>query len=847
MKTALAIVGTAVSAALLLRSLRNGRAPAVVRQVFDAARGVLQLAAVVAVVVITGVRSPLPLLLIAVGVGLATGALIGSTLQLEVRERRIFARRSIVGATVWGAGLVVAQLAGIADRAGAFRVGQAISWFGLAVAIGTFAGRSPRLGELRQRIALGTVAGGALLVALTAAAYPPRPTTAAAGAPAGSGESRWVLDEVVTGAMDGFTTFTHTPGSITAEVSVDGYRASFTAGYEPLPAAELFQGDEVVIEVKASATVQGTVQQYSTLDVIQIGIDGWSGAAVGVNVSCTDPIGDEPLYCTGPDSNQGTFTWEVPAAGSGSQFAIGIGVLNCSCEIVWVYEPTTAPQTDNSTSGDPGGDTGGDSDAPAAPADTDTDGDSSSDTDDNDEDVADDEEISEDEALGSAIAVVLISILIGLIDVAEIPPGPSGPPKSRTLPPPPPDPAYIEAMADQADQWALDTIVAGIDYEAVTDEIHAIRERARRGQSQPGDAELLRAMRDALFAIRERELAGETASWEQNAAVLGAIETVMGIEMEFGKAAAGTFGPTSATLYAGFVETLSNRDKGLANALGHGAVGGASALVGSRTAPSMDKLRGAMDLVRAGGRNAAESAAEDLGHQLVDSGGDVTKIDPTRTAGSAVTGFVTGAGARAVTPQVRADLPTPGRSGDLPAPAPRPRTGDLAPPTPTRGVDLPPPRPAGPPTPPRLDNDPPYTPPPIDTTPAPVDVYEPPTRPVANGLPQTDMAPADLFPDAPELPPRIVLHQDAAGNFLDPGGNPLYRMTPQGPQDMDGNQISRIIFDGKQRPIGYELADGTQVISNAEYDPGAFGTVSGPAAPPIDPDALPPTGQQPRR
>lgn len=838
MKTALAIVATAVSAALLLRSLRRGRAPAVVRQVFDAARGVVQLAAVVAIVVITGVRSPLPLLLIAVGVGLATGAFIGSTLQLELRERRVFARRSIVGAAVWGGGLMVAQLAGIADRAGVFRVGQAISWFGLAVAIGTFAGRSSRLGELRQRVALGTVAGGALLVAFTAAAYPPRTTDAAAGAPAGSGESRWVLDEVTTGAMDGFTTFAHTPGSITAEISVDGYRASFTASYSPLPAAELFAGDQVVIEVTASATVQGTAQQYSTLDVIQIGIDGWTGAAVGVNVSCTDPIGEEPLYCTGPDSNQGTFTWEVPAAGSGSQFAVGIGVLNCSCEIVWLYEPTTAPQIG----------IGGDTDTPLPPAGTDTDSsnDSSSDTD--NEAVADDEEISEDEALGSAIAIVLISILIGLIDVAEIPPGPTAPPKSRTLPPPPPDPAYIEAMADQADEWALDSIVAGIDYEGVTDQIHEIRERARRGQSQAGDAELLRAIRDALFAIRTRELAGTTATEEQNAAVLGAIEFVMGIEMEFGKAAAGTFGPTSATLYAGLVETIANRDKGMAKALGHGAVGGASALVGSRAAPSLDKLRGAMGLVRAGGRNAAESAAEDLGHQLVDSGGDVTKIDPTRTATSAVTGFVTGAGGDALAPHVRGNLPTPGRSGDLPTATPRPRTGDLPPPAPTRGADLPRPRPAGPPDPPRLHNDPPYTPPPpVDTTPAPVDVFDPPTRPVASGLPQTDMAPTDMFPDAPELPPRIVMRQDADGNFLDPGGNPLYRMTPQGPQDLDGNQISRVIFDGNRRPIGYELADGTQVITNAEYDPGAFGTVSGPAAPPPDPDALPPTGQQPRR
>jgi hypothetical protein len=104
-------------------------------------------------------------------------------------------------------------------------------------------------------------------------------------------------------------------------------------------------------------------------------------------------------------------------------------------------------------------------------------------------------------------------------------------------------------------------------------------------------------------------------------------------------------------------------------------------------------------------------------------------------------------------------------------------------------------------------------------------------------------APADLFPDAPELGTMPRWPRDTAGTFLDPGGNRLFTMSPQGPRDLEGNAITRVIVDGGNRPIGYERADGVQVISTAHYDPGAFDTLGGRSP---DPGELPPTGRQPR-
>lgn len=55
-------------------------------------------------------------------------------------------------------------MAGLAAKTGVFRVGQAISWFGVAAAIGTFAGRRRPLQQARAALPKTVAVGGLLLI-----------------------------------------------------------------------------------------------------------------------------------------------------------------------------------------------------------------------------------------------------------------------------------------------------------------------------------------------------------------------------------------------------------------------------------------------------------------------------------------------------------------------------------------------------------------------------------------------------------------------------------------------------------------------------------------------------------
>ena len=90
--------------------------------------------------------------------------------------------------------------------------------------------------------------------------------------------------------------------------------------------------------------------------------------------------------------------------------------------------------------------------------------------------------------------------------------------------------------------------------------------------------------------------------------------------MEFGKAAASTFGPTSAAIYAGFVEgplptaTKAPRPRSAtvrSVARQRGLAHPRAAAIGQLTTrgPCCAPVR----------RNAVQNAAEDVGHQMVDS------------------------------------------------------------------------------------------------------------------------------------------------------------------------------------------------------------------------------------
>ena len=262
-RLAIAFGGIVISAALLIRSLRRARHPMVVRELFDAARHRLAMAAVVAVVVITGVRAPTPVLALSLVAGLLFGLVTGSSMLLEPRDRRIYATRSVVGAAIWGAGLVSAQCAGLADRTGLFRVGQAVSWFGVATAVGTFGGRRRPLKQARA--ALPTMVGVAALLLIVGALAMGAVSSRAlrrrqsdAGLVAAHRDARGGHDR-----PRRFTSFSHFPGVDRSERRHRGIRVgSFSATY-PDFRLELQPGTQLSIPVEVSGNASGIIQRYT--------------------------------------------------------------------------------------------------------------------------------------------------------------------------------------------------------------------------------------------------------------------------------------------------------------------------------------------------------------------------------------------------------------------------------------------------------------------------------------------------------------------------------------------------------------------------------------------------------
>lgn len=783
MRTALASLGIAISAALLFRSLRRARHPMVVRELFDGVRHFLQLGAVVAVVVITGVRVPVPLLALALVAGLVVGVVVGTSLQLEPREQRIFATRSVVGASVWGAGLIATQIAGLAAKTGVFQVGQAISWFGVATAIGTFGGRRRPLQQARAALPKA-VAVGALLLIVGAIAMGSASETRTAEARPTMTPGWWQLTSMYEEDMTtaAFTSISHFPGAIEASVDIEGFGSSFSATYGPYP-FELQPGVPLSFPVEVSGNASGIIQRYTSMAVIQLTDAGWNGISVGVEANCVDPIGDAPVSCTPPATVPGVFTYDIPALTPGTTLWIGVGVLGCECGI-WALYTDTSAVVDTAVPDTGVADTAVFDTAPSV-----TDGlpplGGSSDDDyyDDHRGPPDDEDVSDDEALQTSIAVVGIISLIGLVDLAERrggKPGDGRDPGGSGEPPLPPDgpsaSARADALADQAIRFAQDATGPLVNYDAVYDQIRELQERINSGHARPGDMETLTALRDALWAIGQAERDGTISAAAREAALLAALENVMAVEMEFGKAAAGTFGPTSASIYAGFVESVANRDKGAAAALGHGAVGGVAAWIGTPSGSAIGQLTNTWSVLRAGGGNAMQNAGEDLGHQMVDAGGDTSQIDLSRTGGSALVGFVTGGGGHIVRPGVHVE------DANWNSPTTHTRATPLDPPPRLPGAE-----------PPRV---------------APADQPSWPSRP-----------PTNVAPDAVDVVPSIdSWPRDAAGRILDPGGNHLMTHTPSGLQAPDGTPISAVITDRSGRPIGYQTPDGRQVLS-VEPDP----------------------------
>lgn len=122
-------------------SLWKGLRRARLRPLFDITRVVIQSAIAVAVPVLTNVVSPAYMVLGPALVGLALGLLQGQRLKVEIDQARLYATRSMVGFMIWGAGLVLMQGAGLANRSGLVEIGQAVTWLSIGISVGLILGR----------------------------------------------------------------------------------------------------------------------------------------------------------------------------------------------------------------------------------------------------------------------------------------------------------------------------------------------------------------------------------------------------------------------------------------------------------------------------------------------------------------------------------------------------------------------------------------------------------------------------------------------------------------------------------------------------------------------------------
>lgn len=156
------VTSVVLSVLSLSFALSKARALLPLRPVFDYARLALQTVAVLAMASLSGVSTAPTLLLGAALLGGGLGYFQGASIEVSVDAGRVWLRRSLVGVAIWGGGLVLMQVAGLANRAGVVRLGQAIAWFSIGLTVGLLIGRQPRVGAAIRT--LGTGAAAALLV-----------------------------------------------------------------------------------------------------------------------------------------------------------------------------------------------------------------------------------------------------------------------------------------------------------------------------------------------------------------------------------------------------------------------------------------------------------------------------------------------------------------------------------------------------------------------------------------------------------------------------------------------------------------------------------------------------------
>jgi hypothetical protein len=169
----------ALSGGLLVLAVVSVRKEQRVRPGFDLLRLGISLTTTALMARFLGVETSEGLM----GLGLLLGILFGlwEGLHLKVRflGSRAFARRTLLGIVAWGAGVLVVQLAGVADRVGMADLGLSLSFVGVGQIVGLLTGRwEVVLGS--RRAGLGGAAAAVLGVLLGMGLLAPPPARAQA-------------------------------------------------------------------------------------------------------------------------------------------------------------------------------------------------------------------------------------------------------------------------------------------------------------------------------------------------------------------------------------------------------------------------------------------------------------------------------------------------------------------------------------------------------------------------------------------------------------------------------------------------------------------------------------------
>ncbi|MEO1058163.1 MAG: hypothetical protein AAFY28_14730, partial [Actinomycetota bacterium] len=350
MRTAFTTLALLVSIAGVALTFIRIRKPMKVRPNFDLIRIAIALVTIVVITAVSSIGTAPAIAVVSTALGLGGGFLIGKQAEIWDEDGKLWLKRAGIGLIVWGASTVLLQAATIANRTELVDLGRFGAWFGIGMQVGVFVGRMEPL-ALARAAAAASVAGAVWFglpqpsdvdaqndEGIDIDDFDPETETFLEGDVVPT-DDRWVLVDTIVAPMDGFTTFSHSSGSITATIEFeDLFASTFNARYEPPPDV-LEPGSTLVMNLAVTGAVTvGETQQYSGLDVIQYTGQRWTDAAVGADASCTDPIGSEPLSCIEPQANMGIFTWDIPDSAIGLPLEIGVGALNCDCAIHWVYE-----------------------------------------------------------------------------------------------------------------------------------------------------------------------------------------------------------------------------------------------------------------------------------------------------------------------------------------------------------------------------------------------------------------------------------------------------------------------------------------------------------------------------